>query len=76
MDELGFTEVKKGMTAEQAATLPGHKRSKYPPVEFDRIYLSPALVKKMKTPAPWGQVHRASWKHSDHRMVTVDLPFN
>ncbi|MFQ3669927.1 MAG: endonuclease/exonuclease/phosphatase family protein [Verrucomicrobiia bacterium] len=69
--QAGFVLASEGMTAERAVTLPGDGR--YPPNDFDHIFLSRALAATMRGPQPWMTVWPVPKALSDHYPIRLVL---
>lgn len=70
----GFVDGAEAMPSHQRMTLPASKDGRYPPADFDQIFLSPALAAEMKTAKPWAKVIPVPSAASDHYLMKLELP--
>jgi endonuclease/exonuclease/phosphatase family metal-dependent hydrolase len=71
--DAGFVLASDGMTAEQAVTIPGDSR--YPPNDFDHMFLSKALAGQMAGAPPWLKIVEVPKELSDHYPIFLPLNF-
>lgn len=71
--QAGFILASEGSPVEKTVTIPGDGR--YPPNDFDHIFLSKALADVMPGPPPWMTIHPVEPALSDHYPIRLVLPF-